>query len=415
MFCKSPGNDSSKTSILWFANRGVRTLWVTRRTFDELQQPHHRKHGIPPHLQSKNAHQNYLITPTTDFALLTFDMSATGNAVKFVIQATKNNVGLRYDPLTKHQTRVNPARAKRPKQGESIGDDSLQKAIANSTGPGCVFCPENILQKVPKFQNLGEQERITVGSTIVFPNLNPFGQGHAVAVIAQDHYLSPKQFTSPIIADAIKAAIQYFELAAKAEGGIGWPSLVWNYLPPSAGSILHPHMQMMLEDEAVPAVAQLEQLAKEYYEQHGSNYWTDLTAAEKGGPRWIGHQNAVDVMVSFAPRGTNELLLIVPGCCTLTELNDAKRASLSNVINQILTIYETNLSVGSFNMVSYSMPVGSTSDENPHFTLHFKLFSRPKPAGLYTNDTGPLERMLDSWVIDSVPETVAELVKAAWP
>lgn len=67
-----------------------------------------------------------------------------------------------------------------------------------------------------------------------------------------------------------------------------------------------------------------------------------------------------------------------------------------------------SLGVGSFNMASYS---GAINEKREDFSLHFKVFSRPYPNGVYTNDTGPMERVYDSWVIDSVPEKLAEAVK----
>ncbi len=63
-----------------------------------------------------------------------------------------------------------------------------------------------------------------------------------------------------------------------------------------------------------------------------------------------------------------------------------------------------SMGVGSFNLVSFS----SFPDEHLlHFTLHFKIVSRPYPRNIYTNDSGPFERFYDIWVIDTLPEEVA--------
>ena len=66
------------------------------------------------------------------------------------------------------------------------------------------------------------------------------------------------------------------------------------------------------------------------------------------------------------------------------------------------------MGVGSFNLVSFSPGL----DENhPFYRLHFKIISRPYPRGIYTNDSGPFERFFDVWVIDTLPEMVAETLK----
>jgi galactose-1-phosphate uridylyltransferase len=37
------------------------------------------------------------------------------------------------------------------------------------------------------------------------------------------------------------------------------------------------------------------------------NYYADLYEAEKGGARWIGENDSVFVLATFAPRGFNEV------------------------------------------------------------------------------------------------------------
>jgi hypothetical protein len=59
-------------------------------------------------------------------------------------------------------------------------------------------------------------------------------------------------------------------------------------------------------------------------------------------------------------------------------------------------------------MASYSAAI---NDNSEYYWLCVKLFSRPSPKGVYTNDTGPMERMYDSFVIDSVPEKLAEFLR----
>ena len=56
-------------------------------------------------------------------------------------------VEFRIDPLSGDRTRINPARARRPKQGEGGENNALQEIIDRSKA-NCVFCPERILEKV---------------------------------------------------------------------------------------------------------------------------------------------------------------------------------------------------------------------------------------------------------------------------
>ena len=64
--------------------------------------------------------------------------------------------------------------------------------------------------------------------------------------------------------------------------------------------------------------------------------------------------------------------------------------------------------VGSLNLLTYSGPLNGKIGS---YSLHARLFSRPFPRGVYTNDTGPMERGYDVWVIDTVPEDLAHRMK----
>lgn len=45
---------------------------------------------------------------------------------------------------------------------------------------------------------------------------------------------------------------------------------------------------------------------------------------------------------------------------------------------------------------------------------HVQFWSRPYPSSIYTNDTGPTERMYDVFVINTVPEQYAQWLKTVW-
>jgi galactose-1-phosphate uridylyltransferase len=289
--------------------------------------------------------------------------------------------------------------------------------IVTKSKETCVFCPERIQEKVPRFDAALKLDggRVHVNETLLFPNLNPFGEGHAVAVFSHAHFLTPAQFTAPMLCDAFKASRTYFAAAHSASPASVYPTLVWNYMPPSAGSIIHPHVQLLLEEQPSPALEHLLADASQYARVHGRSYWAELLSTERAADeRYLGQVGCVEVLASFAPRGTNELLLVMPTLSSLFQLTDAHMADLARCLSLILPAYEKELAVGAFNLVSYSAPGPSVAPTlSAAFPLHFKLFSRPAPKGLYTSDTGPMERMYDSWVIDAVPERLKEAIAPA--
>eukprot|EP01114_Cavostelium_apophysatum_P016041 TRINITY_DN4499_c0_g2_i1.p1 TRINITY_DN4499_c0_g2~~TRINITY_DN4499_c0_g2_i1.p1 ORF type:complete len:339 (-),score=72.51 TRINITY_DN4499_c0_g2_i1:25-1041(-) len=319
----------------------------------------------------------------------------------------KGAVEHRFDPLTRQETRINPARANRPKQGES-GDPFEE--IAKKSQDRCPFCPERILEKVPKFDaSISADGRIKRNQALIFPNLSPFGSSHAVGVMCDAHYLPIDKFEAWMLKDSFLAAQEYIHAVHKTNSSIRYPVIVWNFLPPSAGSIIHPHIQMLVEDDAVPALGYRMSQAAAYHKTNRRNYFLDLLEHERNEKeRYIGGNDTVQAIATFAPRGVNEVEFIFPGVASFTALNEKQVADFADVLLKALEGYKS-LGIGSFNLASYSAAVNEATRED--FCLHAKLFSRPAPNGVYTNDTGPMERMYDSWVIDSVPEKMAEALR----
>jgi galactose-1-phosphate uridylyltransferase len=322
--------------------------------------------------------------------------------VKFE-KVVHDGVEYRFDPLTGHQTRINPARARRLMQSATHGGDST--AWIKATQDTCPFCREKLFAATPCFSaDFCIEGRIRTGEGHIFPNLSPFSQYHAVATFSSQHFLDVDQFDELMVATSLKGTRDYFRSVHAHDHAARFPVYIWNYLPPSAGSIIHPHVQLMVEQEPVPELKLVLDRAQRYYEATGKNYWDDLAETEESaGERHIGAIGDIRLIASFAPRGFREVTVILPGVSSFNGLDDGRINSLAVCFTRILKCYKS-MGVGSFNMVSFS----SSPDQSlPYFTLHFKIVSRPYPRNVYTNDSGPFERFYDIWVIDTLPEEVA--------
>jgi galactose-1-phosphate uridylyltransferase len=318
-----------------------------------------------------------------------------------------DGVEYRFDPLTHHQTRINPVRAQRVFQ--SVSGDTSGEAWIKGTQKTCPFCPERLHEATPCFSaDFVKEGRIQSGETFIFPNLNPFSQYHAVATLGPQHFLDLDQFDQKLLVNNLAMGRDYFLRAYKDNPQARYPIYLWNYLPPSAGSIIHPHVQLMVERVPIPEQKNIINKAEAYFEKHGRRYWDDLVEQEKKqAERYIGSVGTIHIVASYAPRGFREVTLVVEGACSFTDLEDQQVAALAGCISTILTCYKT-MGVGSFNLVSFSAGI---DERHPFYRLHFKLISRPYPQGIYTNDSGPFERFYDVWVIDTLPEMVAETLR----
>jgi galactose-1-phosphate uridylyltransferase len=313
----------------------------------------------------------------------------------------RNRVEYRFDPLTRKQCRINPDRARRIRQAG--GEIDLGGIIAR-TKETCPFCPKRIEDKTPSFPvEKCKKERIKLGETLIFPNLNPVGENHAVGVISREHYLNLDEFSVEMLRDNLVASKDYILSVYENDKEAIWPIYIWNYMPPSAGSIIHPHSQILVEREPLPIQVELLKRSKEYFDHSQRNYWEELVEQErKLNERFIYESDYLSVIASFAPQGFNEIQFIFKKESSLVELAERQIADFADCLVKALKGYK-ELGIGSFNLVTFSSPIGERLD---YYRLAAKLISRPYPAGIYTNDTGPMERLCDVWVVDTLPEIV---------
>ncbi|MDY6842566.1 MAG: hypothetical protein SVW57_00550 [Thermodesulfobacteriota bacterium] len=318
----------------------------------------------------------------------------------------KNGVEFRKDPLTLEESRLNPARAKRVKP--AVTEEGLTQLVNNSKHD-CPFCPEVILDKTPLLpERVSRGGRIREGSALLFPNKNPFSENHVVIVLGELHYQTLDELSEKTIENALIASQKYIEAVYKDNRKARIPIILWNYMPPSAGSIIHPHIQLLIEEKPPLGLKKYLNKSKKFYEKQRKSYWEDLVITEKQlDERFIGETNHFSIIASFAPRGFNEIQFIFKNISSLCHVNKQGIQEFSRYLRKALRCYNT-MGVGSFNLISYSSPTG---EYLPYFPLSFKLISRPFPSEIYTNDTGPLERLYDTWVVDTLPEEVAQTMK----
>lgn len=312
-------------------------------------------------------------------------------------------VEYRRDPLLPIWCRVNVMRASRVKQGQTSGDYS--ELIEGSTRK-CYFCRENIPRDTPKFPpSIAGEGRLRLGECTVFPNLFPFAQYHAIATITDEHFRPLDGFTVPQVADALKGSMEYFRRVHAQDKEAVYPSLNWNHLPPSGASIVHPHLQLVVDRMPTYLTKALLEAGQEYYHKKGENYWLRLVEEEKkAGERFIGSTDGVAWIASFAPLGNKEVIAVFTDSSSLLELDEDRIKEFSEGVLKILGGY-ARLGVRSFNMSTYSAPVGY---EGRDFRLTARIISRPPPQRYYTSDAGFMETMHRERIVEFMPEALAE-------
>jgi len=316
----------------------------------------------------------------------------------------------REDPLTGSQCRINVARAGRVRQVQRGGVEVRE--IIERTVSGCSFCPQNISQRTPKFPpTLLPEGRIKRGECLLFPNLYPFAEYHAVATLTGRHFLELDEFTTQMLVDNIVTSKDFIALVQQKDEKAVYPMWIWNHLPSSGASIIHPHVQITVDRTPTPELGKLIGKSEEYWRQRRMNYWQELIEVERGiGERYIGENDSVAVIASFAPRGNNEVQVIFKGPVSLIDLDERQTRDFSSVIVKILCCYK-GMGVNSFNLITYS---ASLMERPDYFWMSARIISRPVFRPFYTSDAGFMERFYDVWVIETLPEEVAREMRASF-
>lgn len=314
-------------------------------------------------------------------------------------------VEVRSDPLTGRRCRINVERARREKQVPEKTSE-LENVIEGSREK-CYFCPERLESSTPMFAG-GLPDRIRVGETCVFPNLFPFGSFHAVATLSDRHYLQLDEFTPGRIRDCFAACFEYFRLVQETHPELKFWNISWNWMPPGAASIIHPHLQIFTDSSPTLLLRELIEKSRDYYAKEQANYWSNLIKAEKtADERYIGQGGGVHWMASFAPQGNKEILAVIEDVSSLAQLKE-KLTGFCEGFSWILKGYH-ELGIGSMNFATYSGP----SDQNmrEYYWLNMKLIARPYPIPFYIGDDGFMEKLHFEPVIETMPEDLARRLK----
>ena len=278
---------------------------------------------------------------------------------------------IRYDPLIGDSGRLCHFALK-----ATVPPD-LDQLVA-ATAVNCPFCPERVSQVTPRFpEELIPEGRLQQGAATLFPNLFPYDDISAVAVIAREHFLPMADLPLPVIRDGLGIASTFFQrLEARRDAGAApaYGIVNWNYMPPAGGTQVHPHLQVIYTSN--PGNRLRRELAAErvYRERFGRIYLADLLALEQTeGARWIGELGAVAWFAPFVPTGLlGDCLGVFPNRAKITDLSDQDIADFAAGLRRILKGFAA-IGLWSFNLVFF--PAGSSAEAEHHW-LNVRLVPR---------------------------------------
>ena len=306
---------------------------------------------------------------------------------------------IRLDPLTGETSRIifDPG-------APFIPNDYSELAIATS-GKKCPFCSENVQTSTPKFPtDLIDGGRLIQGEAVVFPNLFPYSKHNAVVRMCDQHFVKLDEFTVPLIANSFSAAHDYLKKVISHDPKTTYASINWNYLPPSGGSIIHPHIHVLASE--LPTNYQLTASASSeqfYQETHHSFYDALIERERELDERFIGTTGSVNWVHAFAPKSHADFIGIMDAS-SLDELNENNWNDLAESMTNLFCYFE-EIGIASFNLALF-IPV----TKNPFDRVHVRVVPRLNIGALQTSDMNVFNFLHGEPLCMKVPEETTKKV-----
>ena len=306
----------------------------------------------------------------------------------------------RSDPLTGRTCRIvqySPERIIRPSL------TSLEKKSKKVT---CPFCKPLIDKITPRFPpDLIPEGLIRKGKAVAFPNLGPYDVYGVVVAMSDRHLIPLKEFDVETVHNALLAAQAYIKSVQEFDQRAIYHFIAWNHMPPSGGSLIHPHLQSNIGYFPTDYQAQILQASEKYFQEHETNYWSDLLKEEKKNEqRYIGQVGHTEWLTSFVPKGRlSDVVVVFPGKTSIAELT---KRDLEDFAEGLIKVFEY---IDDLNLISFNMSTYSGFDKD-RFWAHARI--TPRGLLLYspieTSDQFYYQIMQDENICILPPETVAE-------
>lgn len=310
--------------------------------------------------------------------------------------ADTESIEYREDPLTGEQSRVVadwfPKPAEDPAVEDYVGD-----------GEGCFFCPENVTDATPEYPDFVGTDRGTRGAATSFPNLFPYGKHSNVVVLTEEHFRPIDELSADLLADGLACALEYVG-SVVAHDGSSFASINMNFLPSAGSSVVHPHLQAIVDDHGTNESRRRLAAEREYYDDHGRPFWTDLLDEERDGPRYVGTTGDVEWVAPFAPLSQWHVAGITE-VSGIPDPDDAVVADLASGIENTLSFYVDR------GVNAYNFALRLVADE-PTSPVVLDLVARPTFDEHYVNDAFYFQTLHDGRVVDEAPEEYAGDVAA---
>ena len=315
------------------------------------------------------------------------------------------DVEVREDPLTGRSARIVPGSFVRTE-----GEPDIAEVVEDDEG--CFFCPEMVGDVTPKYPDWVGMDRGSVGEATSFPNLNPYGAHSNVVALTEEHFKPIDALGAAEFEDGLAAALEYVNAVFDNDDEAAVASVNMNFLRSAGASIIHPHLQTLVDDRGTNEDATRAAAARAYREENGGVYWADLVDEERGGDRYVGATGSVEWLAPFAPKHHYQVTGVVDPDAVgggaaggVPAPDDDAVSDLAEGITNVLAYYAGE------GLNSFNFALRLVADE-PACPPVVDVIGRSPFDRYYWSDSPFFVTLHDEGVVDVAPEDVAGAARA---
>jgi galactose-1-phosphate uridylyltransferase len=316
-------------------------------------------------------------------------------------------VEIRSDPVTGRTCRVTFARAAEKETGTAALPEPPPAA---KDLDACPFCRPQLTRRTPTLAaGLSQAARLEQGNSVLFPNLFPYGRYSAVSLFDNRHFVEIGKAAVQSYVDSFINCQHYLEKVFSSDPEAVYMAITQNHLPSAGGSLVHPHLQVHADRVPPNNLRFLAQRATDYYTHTGRGLFADYLAHEQADKsRLIGQTGNWQWLAAFAPEGFFEIWGILPGACSIVDLDDSHWESLSKGVLNTQKFYR------SLNRNGYNLGLLAVETGDGRLELRVRILARSNYAPWVRNDHTGYEVMLGDMATFNAPEETAELARPFW-
>ena len=319
-------------------------------------------------------------------------------------RAVNRKIEIRINPITGRTCRIAYSRVNE----KEVGTETLPPPPPDAGDTdSCPFCQPQVKARTPRFHpDLVSEDRIRQDTSLLFPNLFPYGSYSAVSLFDNRHFVEIGKASLQSYTDSFVNCSRYLQQVLQHDPEAIYQAITQNHLPSAGGSLVHPHLQINADRVRSNHHRYYLECTAQFHRQTGKLLFSEYLAHEKkDNSRYIGATGVWEWTAAFAPEGFFEIWGIFPGTVSLTAVRQADWKELARGVLCVQRFYRSICRNG------YNLGLLIAEMPDSRLELRTVIVVRSNFAPWVRSDYTGFEIILGDMTTFIAPEQTAEMAR----